>query len=81
MTKPIEPSRILETLVQNAQKGEPYRVKLIDDPVVYEGIPLSTPGDTTFDEDSFRLDVTSPPGRAGLLYGRISDIEWIERVR
>jgi len=81
VTKPIEPGRILETLVQNAQKGEPYRIKLFDDPVVYEGIPLSTPGDTTLDDDSFRLDVTSPEDRAGLMYGRISDIEWMERVR
>ncbi len=81
MTKRIEPSKILESLVQNAQKGEPYRVKLVDDPVIYEGIALSKPGDTTHDVDSFRVEVTSPPECAGLMYGRISDIEWIERVR
>jgi hypothetical protein len=81
MSHRIDPSHVMETLVQNAQKGEPYRVKLIDDPVVYEGIPLSKPGDTTHDEDAFRLDVTSPPQHSGLLHGRIRDIEWIERVR
>ncbi|HSN82254.1 MAG TPA: hypothetical protein VLS88_06720 [Polyangiales bacterium] len=81
MSKRIESSRIMETLVQNARKGEPYRVKLVDDPVVYEGIPLSTPGDATRDPDTFRLEVTSPSEDAGLMYGRISDIEWIERVR
>lgn len=81
MTKRIESSRILETLVQNAQKGEPYRVKLVNDPIVYEGIPLSMPGDTTRNADAFRLEVTSPSDQAGLMFSRISDIEWIERVR
>jgi hypothetical protein len=81
MTERIEPSRFQEVLVQNAQKGEPYRVKLVDDPVVYEGIPISTPGDTTQDDDTFRLDVSSPPEQAGLLHSRISKIEWIERMR
>ena len=81
MTKRVEAARILEVLVQNAQKGERYRLKLVDDPVVYEGIPLSIPGDATHDQDSFRLDVTSPLACAGLMYGRIRDIEWIEPVR
>lgn len=77
----VEPSRIFETLVLNAQRGETYRLKIADDDVVYEGIPLSTPGDTTRHEDSFRLKVTSPSDRAGLMHGRISDIEWLERIR
>jgi hypothetical protein len=81
MTERVEPSRILETLVMNAQKGERYRMKLVDDAVVYEGIPLSKPGDTTRDQDSFRLKVTSPSDRAGLIYGRVRDIEWMEPVR
>ena len=81
MTKRVEPSRILEVLVQNAEKGGRYRLKLVDDPVVYEGIPLSIPGDATRDQDSFRVDVTSPLACAGLMYGRIRDIEWIEPVR
>lgn len=38
-------------------------------------IPLSKPGDTTRHEDSFLMEVTSPSGRAGPMYGRISDIE------
>jgi hypothetical protein len=66
--------------VRNAQKGEAYRVKLIDDPIVYEGIPISRPGDTSHERDAFRFEA-SPPGRAGLVHRRISDIEWIEPVR
>lgn len=81
MSRRIDPSRTTETLVLNAQKGEPYRVKLEGDPTVLEGIPLSKPGDTTHDVGAFRMEVTAPPGRAGVLHGQIGDIEWIERVR
>jgi hypothetical protein len=81
MAERIEPSKVLEVLVQNAQRGERYRVKLVNDPVVYEGIPLSTPGATTQDDDTFRLDVTAPPEQAGMLHSRISNIEWIEPIR
>ena len=81
MTQRIEPAKILETLVRNAQTGEAYRVKLTDDPIVYEGIPISRPGDTSHEQDAFRFEVTSPPDQAGVAHGRISDIEWIEPVR
>lgn len=37
--------------------------------------------DATRDQDSFRLDVTSPSVCAGLMYGRIRNIEWIEPIR
>jgi hypothetical protein len=81
MAHRIEPAKILETLVQNAQKGEAYRVKLTEDPIVYEGIPISRPGETSHEQDAFRFEVTSPPEHAGLGHHRISDIEWIEPVR
>jgi hypothetical protein len=81
MAERIAPQRVFETLVRNAQKGEPFRVKLVGDPIIYEGIPLSKPGDTSRDSDSFRLDVSEPPERAGPLHGRVSDIEWLERLR
>lgn len=78
MSERIEPSEILEALAQNAQKGQRYRLKMKGDPLVYEGIPLTKPGDTSQDADAFRIDVSAPRERAGLFHGRIRDIEWIE---
>lgn len=82
MSKPIDrPAEVREALTQNAQKGEPHRIKFIGDPLIYEGIPLARPGWTARGDDTFRFEVTAPEERAGLMQRHVSEVEWLEPVR
>lgn len=72
-------SRYYELLVQNAQKGEVYAVKLKSDPQVYSAIPL-IPGRMQNEEPAkFVLNILAPPERKGVHELPLDEIESIEQ--
>lgn len=75
----MNPSGLFETLVQNAQKGEYYFMKLRDDPVVYTAIPLVHYSMDTAGDTLFVMKVVDPPEQQGVYQRKISEIEFIER--
>jgi hypothetical protein len=73
--------RTWEAIVQNAQKGELYRIKFRGDPVTYEGIPLARPGWTSEKPGRFEFDVVRPERHRGVSERAIGEIETFERSR
>jgi len=68
-----------EILIQNAQKGEPYVMKLTTSPVTYIAIPLKNPGFRSGDKNMFSYQVLFPEDQKGLYEGWIDEIEFLER--
>lgn len=68
-----------ETLVQNAQKGEFFLVKLKDNPVVYTAIPLIHYSMDTGDDTMFVMKVTEPSEHQGVYQESVENIEFMER--
>ena len=67
-----------ELIVENAQKGEMYRIVFEGDPQAYEGIPLALPGMTPADENVFIFKVLEPVHKRGTMrcvYRRIERME------
>lgn len=69
-----------EIIVENAQKGELYRMMFKDDPVTYEGIPVALPGVTSSDDDVFDFKVVEPPRKRGMLRRSVHQISWLEKI-
>ena len=77
-----DPGKVRETIVQNAQKGQMYRLIFADDPVIYEGMPITQPGMTADDENVFEIKLIGPSSREGdVLRRSINDITWIEEYQ
>ena len=68
-----------ETLVQNAQKGEIYTLKLKDDPITYTVIPMIHQGFDAGDEDEFTFKVLQPEKLSGVYKRSLDAIEELER--
>ena len=68
-----------EALVQNAQKGETYLLKLKDSPIVYIAIPVLRSTFTTDDENMFSFRILQPEEHKGVFQRSIDDIELLER--
>lgn len=66
-----------EVLVQNAQKGESYLMKLKDNPIVYIAIPLIQYNFSTEDENTFVFNVLQPIEQKGVYKKSIEDIEML----
>lgn len=68
-----------QILVQNARKGERYRIKLKGSTLEYNAIPLiqmnfDVPGDGTF-----MMKIFEPAEYKGIQYHRLEDIDTLEK--
>jgi hypothetical protein len=68
-----------EILVQNAQKGETYKMKLTTSPVTYLAIPMKNLGTRSGDKNMFSYQVLYPEDQKGLYEGWIDEIELLEK--
>lgn len=68
-----------ETLVQNAQKGESFMIKLRNSPIVYTAIPLIHYSMDTGDDQMFIMKVIEPAEHQGVYKESIDNIELLER--
>ena len=68
-----------EILVQNAQKGEIYLLKLKDSQLVYVTIPVLRDRFTTEAEDVFSFRILQPEENKGIFQRSIEDIELLEK--
>jgi len=75
-----DPEKNFEILAQNARKGELYRIKLKDDPVVYTCIPLMNFALKTDNDTKFTMRVFEPEDRVGTCTRFISEIELLEKL-
>lgn len=73
--------RVRELVMQNAQKGEVYRVMFRGDPVTYEGMPVALPGMTTDTGETFEFKVLSPEDKKGVQRRSIHDVAWMEQSK
>lgn len=71
---------VRQAIIENAQKGESYRIEFNGDPVVYEGLPVALPGMTSADEDIFDFRVTAPEEKRGLQRRSVHEVRCLERV-
>jgi len=69
-----------ETLVQNAQKGASYYLKLKNDPVTYTAIPLIEATGAKRKEGMFIYRVLEPEEHKGTYDKPVPDIEMLERI-
>jgi hypothetical protein len=68
-----------EMLVQNAQKGEMYNVKLKSEPMVYLAIPMIPGRYQNEAPPKFILNIVSPKEFKGVSEHLVEDIEFLER--
>jgi oxalate decarboxylase/phosphoglucose isomerase-like protein (cupin superfamily) len=68
-----------ETLVQNAQKGELFTIKLKGNPVIYTAMPLMHYSMDTARDTMFMMKVVDPPELQGVYKESIENIEFLER--
>lgn len=68
-----------EALVQNAQKGEYYLIKLKGDPIEYTAIPLIHYNMDTQKDSMFVMKVVEPPEHQGVYKQPVNSIEKLER--
>ena len=68
-----------EILVQNAQKGESYLIRLKDDPTVYLAIPLLRGNYDTEDDSTFIMNILRPEKYKGVYKEPIEDIEMLKK--
>lgn len=68
-----------EALVQNAEKGERYLLKLKDNPGLFITIPLIRPGFEGGGENMFTFKVIEPKEMEGMYKRPLDDIEILER--
>jgi hypothetical protein len=71
---------VRQTIIENAQKGETYRIEFHGDAVVYEGVPVGLPGMTSPDEDIFDFRVTAPEDHRGMQRRSVHEVKWLERA-
>jgi len=70
-----------ENILQNAQKGEIYRLRFEGDPVTYTGMPVAMPGSTGMDDEVFEFRILEPEEKAGVQRRSIHEIAWLEKER
>lgn len=68
-----------EILSQNSQKGEVYLVKLKENPVIFEGIPLINELAVSSPDNSFIIKIHKPEKYKGFFKASIDDIEQLEK--
>ncbi len=71
---------VRQIIIENAQKGETYRIEFNGDSVVYEGVPVALPGMTAPDEDIFDFRITGPDDRRGIQRRSVHEVKWLERA-
>lgn len=71
----IKKEEYYETLVQNAQKGEHFLVKLKDDPVIYNAIPIIRPNFESKDDNAFIFNVIKPEEQKGVYKKSLEEID------
>lgn len=69
-----------EIISQNAQKGEPYRIKFMNDPVIYTGVPIAMTRLASIDNDQFDFKVVEPPEHSGVQHRSMGEIESMEKA-
>ncbi|MCF7837625.1 MAG: hypothetical protein K9N49_03255 [Candidatus Marinimicrobia bacterium] len=70
-----------EIIIQNVQKGQMYRVKFSQDPVIYEGMPIALPGMLSGEDEVFEMRVVGPSQEGAVLRRAVGDISWIREFR
>jgi len=70
-----------ENILQNAQKGEIYRLKFEGDATMYTGMPIALPGITGEDDEVFEFRILEPEEKAGVQRRSIHEIAWLEKSR
>ena len=70
-----------ERIIENAQKGEAFRIAFKGNPQVYEGIPVALPGLTVREEDCFEFKVREPPHKRGMKRFAYCQIANMEKLR
>jgi hypothetical protein len=73
MTEDTETKKFYEMIAQNVQKGDPYSIKLKDDPNLYIGVPVLDL--TAAEDDYFSFKVLEPKEKKGIMRKAIGDIE------
>ena len=68
-----------ETLVQNAQAGASYYLKLRNNPVTYQAIPLISADNGDKSKGMFTFRVVEPASYRGTFEKPIEEIEKLER--
>ncbi|MFP4309420.1 MAG: hypothetical protein ACLFRG_13465 [Desulfococcaceae bacterium] len=64
-----------EAITLNGKKGEPFVIKLKENPTVFVGVPIPD----REDDEQFHLTVMEPPDCKGVVEARIDDIEFMKR--
>lgn len=72
--------KIRETIIQNVQKGQIYRVKFAQDAEVYEGMPIASTGLTSDNNGYLEMRVSSENRAGEVLRRPMQDIIWMEEV-
>lgn len=74
-------SKYYETLVQNAQAGATYHLKLRNDPVTQVVIPMISSESMGRAAAMFTYRVVEPAGHRGTYEKPIEDIEVLEKIK
>ena len=74
-----DPERIYEELMQNAQKGEFYLVKLKDEPVAFLAIPYIDHNLGEGNQTLVSMKIIEPEATQGLIRNPLKSIEFIQK--
>jgi len=72
--------KIRETIIQNKQKGQIYRVKFARDAEVYKGIPIATPNIIEKNQNALEMRVSGSRRDGEILRRSIDEITWMEEA-
>lgn len=75
MTIRIPKEKIRETITLNAQSGDLYAIKFLDQTLTYVGIPVPSPAD----DRKFRFRIIAPAAKEGIAEFDIDAIETMEK--
>lgn len=72
--------QVFKSLVQNARKGTPYFIKLVNDPMVYRAIPLVQLGFDFEKDHKVFMKIVRPAGHKGVYRIDFNDLEMMEQI-
>ena len=72
--------KFYETIVENTQRGDLYRLKFKNDNTIYLGIPVICATCEDENEVKFNFKVIEPKGGKDLITEYISEIEYMKRT-